>query len=276
MTDSVAEREHDVRSARDKLTADLAALRSPANLREFTAVLKHEAVAAKDSVVQQTKDSVQSAVEGVVVDLKSKASSNPAAVLAIGAGIAWQLLRNPPIVTALIGVGLYSLLRTPSSGPAARNNREYLDQGAERLKQQVSGFGTDAVGVAADVGQTVFEKGAQLYDSTKAKMHDLTLEAVNSASMASSAVRERTDGLAASARRTFHDALDQVEEVATSSAGAAASRLRENAHSTTNSTVSIRDLPRGSRDTILIGVAGVAVAAALGIAVQKRIARNVD
>jgi hypothetical protein len=40
--------------------------------------------------------------------------------------------------------------------------------------------------------------------------------------------------------------------------------------------VSLRDLPWGSRDTLLIGVAGAAVAAALGIAVQKRIARDVD
>jgi len=219
---------------------------------------------------------VQSAVEGIVVDLKSKASSNPAAVLAIGAGIAWQLVRNPPIVTALIGVGLYSLLRTPSLGPAARDNREYLDEGAERLKQQVTDFGADAGGVAANVGETLFEKGAQLYDSTKAKMHDLSLDAVDTATTASSAVKQRTDSLAASARRTFHDALDQVEEVATRSAGAAASRLRETAHSTTNSTVSIRDLPWGSRDTLLIGVAGVAGAAAGGIAFQKRIASEVD
>lgn len=269
MTDSVVEREHDVRSARDKLTADLAALRSPANLREFTAVLKHEAVAAKDSVVQQTKDSVQSAVQGIVVDLKSKASSNPAATLAIAAGIAWQLFRNPPIVTALIGVGLYSLLRTPSLRPAAKDNREYLDQGAERLKQQVTDFGTDAVGVAADVGQTLFEKGAQLYNSGKGKMQDLSLDAIDSATNAGLAVKQRTDGLAASAHRTFHDALDQVEEVATRSADAAARGLKE-------ITESPRDLPWGSRDTLLIGVAGVAVAAAVGIAVQKRIASEAD
>ena len=40
MTDSVALREQEVQGARAKLMADLAALRSPANLAEFTDGLK--------------------------------------------------------------------------------------------------------------------------------------------------------------------------------------------------------------------------------------------
>src|SRR3569623_2538234 len=103
MTDSVALREQEVQGARAKLMADLAALRSPANLAEFADGLKQAAVAAKDSVIERTKETVQTNIEEVVADLKAKASANPAAALAIGAGIAWQLVRHPPLVSALDG-----------------------------------------------------------------------------------------------------------------------------------------------------------------------------
>jgi len=52
----------------------------------------------------------------MVEDMKAKASENPAATLAISAGLAWRLLRHPPIATALIGAGLFSLLRAALSG----------------------------------------------------------------------------------------------------------------------------------------------------------------
>jgi hypothetical protein len=38
-------------------------------------------------------------------DVKARAAANPAAVIAIGAGLAWRLLQRSPIASALIGVG---------------------------------------------------------------------------------------------------------------------------------------------------------------------------
>src|SRR6185312_4394458 len=177
MTDSVALCEQEVQGARAKLTADLASLRSPANLTAFTDGLKQEAVAAKDSVIQHTKETVQTTIEEIAADLKAKAAANPAAALAIGAGIAWQLVRHPPIVSALVGVGLYSLLRTPSPKPAARGNADYVDYGKQRLKEQVTDFGLEAVGVAAEAGKALTEKSAELYDGAKEKFRNLTQNA---------------------------------------------------------------------------------------------------
>lgn len=276
MTDSVALCEQEVQGARAKLTADLAALRSPANVTAFTDGLKQEAVAAKDSVIQHTKEAVQATIEEIVADLKAKASANPAATLTIGAGIVWHLVRNPPIVSALIGVGLYSLLRTPASASEARGNLDYLDYGKQRLKEQVTDFGLEAAGAATDAGKALSEEGQELYGTVKDKVRGWTDDAAETVATVSTAAQARTDGLAASARRTFHDALDQVEGIASRSTEAAATSLREAVNTAGNGAASAREMTSGSRDSVLLGLAGVAVAAALGIAIQKRIAAETD
>jgi len=276
MTDSVALCEQEVQGARAKLTADLASLRSPANLTAFTDGLKQEAVAAKDSVIQHTKETVQTTIEEIVGDLKAKAAANPAAALAIGAGIAWQLVRHPPIVSALVGVGLYSLLRTPASGSAARGNVDYLDYGKQRLTEQVADFGLQAAGAAADAGKALSEKSEELYGTVKDKLRGWTDDAAETGATVTSAAKAGTDGLAASARRTFHDALDQVEGIASRSTEAAATTLRETVYPAANRAASVVDSTSGSRDSVLLALAGVAVAAALGIAIQKRIATEAD
>ena len=101
--------ERNAEAARTKLAGHLATLRSPATYSEFSSELKYEALEMKDALVDKAKSSVQSTIDNFVDDLKARAAANPAAALAIGAGIAWQLIRRPPIATALIGAGLYSL-----------------------------------------------------------------------------------------------------------------------------------------------------------------------
>jgi len=277
MTDSLAQCEREVEGARAKLTADLATLRSPATVAAFTDGLKQEALAAKDTAIQHAKDAVLTGFEGLVDDLKGKAAANPAAVLTIGAGIAWQLIRNPPITSALIGAGLFSLWRTQTFGAARRSDSDYLDQGKHRLKQQMSEFGVKAAGMATDVGGAVSEKTAHLYDTALEALQDWSHEAAETAAVAGSALRTRTDGLAASARRTFHDALDQVERGAPHAAdnvGTSKSDTVFFVHKTAESAGETTVFE--SRDTILLGIAGVAMAAAVGIAFQKRIAGNAD
>src|SRR5215207_2417043 len=110
--DALYVREREVEAARSKLAADLAILSSPATFSEFTNDLKADATDVKDEALAKAKSTVQ----GIVDDIKARAAENPAAVLAIGAGIAWHLVRHPPITTALVGAGLYSLFKTsPSS-----------------------------------------------------------------------------------------------------------------------------------------------------------------
>jgi hypothetical protein len=270
MKESLAQCEREVESARAKLKADLRTLASPETLTAFTDGLKQEAVATKDSLVQQAREAVQTSVEGLVEELKAKAAANPAAALIIGAGVAWQLIRNPPISTALIGAGLWSLWRTKNFAAPGQDNRGYLEQGERRLKQQMTEFRHEAASVAADVGQALSERTGQLYDAANEKIKNLSHEASEAAVVAGSAVKARTDGLAASAVRTFHDALDQVGGAASGASDAAASAGRDTVLSLKSTAASARDMA-APRDSLLLGVAGIAVAAAVGIALQKRI-----
>ena len=86
--------EGDVEMARAKLTGSLATLRSPDTLSAFTDDLKKEALDTKDALIGQAKAAAQSKVTELVEDLKAKAAANPAAALAIGAGLAWHFLRR--------------------------------------------------------------------------------------------------------------------------------------------------------------------------------------
>src|SRR5436309_14363927 len=94
--------ERDVETARVKLASDLSTLRSPSTTAEFTETLKQEAVDAKDALVEKAKTSVQSSIESLIEEAKARAAANPAAALAIGAGVAWRLIRHPPITTLLV------------------------------------------------------------------------------------------------------------------------------------------------------------------------------
>src|SRR5262245_2415988 len=89
--------EREVELTRAKFADDLARLRSPHNLAEFKEDLWAHA--------RETKN-------GILADLKARAAANPAAVAAVAAGVAWRLFHRPPIATALVGLGLFSLLRT--------------------------------------------------------------------------------------------------------------------------------------------------------------------
>src|SRR4029450_8159656 len=89
--------EIEVERWRAKLTQDLAVLCSPKTFAAFTDDLKQQAFDTRDASWEK---------------LKARAASNPAALIAIGAGVAWRLIQRPPIASALIGVGLFSLWKT--------------------------------------------------------------------------------------------------------------------------------------------------------------------
>ncbi len=103
---SMRELERDVEQARERFLSHLSVLSTPAAYSEFK---------------QDLKDEARVTVRGILLDVKGRAAANPAATLAVGAGLTWRLLRHPPIATALIGAGLYSLWRT---APAPTQGRE--------------------------------------------------------------------------------------------------------------------------------------------------------
>ena len=221
MQDALERCERDVEAARAKLAQDLSVLRSPDTFAAFTDDLKQDATELQEEWVGRAKDALQAKTTGVIEDLKAKAAANPAAALMIGAGVGWFFLRHPPITSALVGCGLYSLLRTPASAQPHMDTQDYLRQGQERLKEQ-----------AATVASVVTEKAAALVsdarDTLAAKSGELIENARHSASGVAHEVRERIEPVT----EELHD-----EEV---------------------------------RDRALLGVAGVAVAAACLLAWQKR------
>ena len=170
MAETLNQCERDVEQARSKLAHDLATLRSPATFSSFTNTIKHEVLDTKDAVVAQAQGAIQSRLTDFVEDLKAKAAANPAAALTIGAGIAWQFIRNPPIATALIGAGLYSLWRTNAFHGNGHDNDYYLQRGKERLKEQVADLGSSAMDVASDVGKTVSDKTDEVLEVAHAEL----------------------------------------------------------------------------------------------------------
>src|SRR4051794_22143867 len=122
--------ERDVEQAREKFAADLARLRSPDILASF----KDDLWAAKDDLVERTSDAAKDGAQRVFNDLKDRATANPAAAIAIGAGLAWHLARHPPIATLLVGLGAVSLLRTSPWQPSdTRSSGGYNDELATKL-----------------------------------------------------------------------------------------------------------------------------------------------
>src|SRR3954447_6596800 len=128
--------EGDVEMARAKLKASLAQLRSPETISAFTDDLKKEAFDAKDALLGQAKSAAQSKVTELVDELKAKAAANPAGVLAVGAGLAWHFLRHPPIASALVGLGIFSLWQTNAPRTTGQYQPDYLEIGKRRLKEQ--------------------------------------------------------------------------------------------------------------------------------------------
>jgi hypothetical protein len=225
VTENLSQLEFEVEEARAKLAHDLAILRSPQTYRDFSADLKSDA----KSLVQRALD-----------DIKGRAATNPTAALAIGAGLGWRLIKHPPIATALIGAGLFSLWRTT---PAAIDDDDYLSTARERFGEQVT-----------DAAETVKD-----YAAEKA------LAAEKKASAYARTARESLEEVASSAVEKAIETLESGREAATD-----VSEKAINAAQRATWQVGRTVADQAVRDQLLLGVAGVAVAAALGIAYQRR------
>lgn len=228
---STRELEHDVEEARERLLSHLSVLSSPVAYSEFK---------------QDLKDEARFTLRGILDDVKRRAAANPAATLAVGAGLAWRFIRQPPISTALIGAGLYSLWRT-TPVPTQGRDFDYLSTAKSRLAEQVSDLATTVGQQTAHMAEAVTENASQLAEVAKEKVQEW-------GSQASEEIADRT---ASVTRRTVH-AFDDASRVAR--------RIPSNAGYMANKVMSNSE----SRDTLLLGVAGLAVAAALGIAYQRR------
>lgn len=153
MSASVAELEADVARSRQELLACIEDLRSPQSIAYFKAELEHE----KDELIRKASDATRDAAGRLVEDVKARALANPAAALSIGAGIAWYLLRHPPIASVLVGLGAIGLAKTPPTGTVDGVTGE----AASQMKR-----------AAEAAGAAIQQHGGRLVASSRVLIHD--------------------------------------------------------------------------------------------------------
>jgi hypothetical protein len=229
--------EREVERTRTRFANDLARLRSPHNIAEFKEDLWAQA--------RNTKD-------GVLADLKARAAANPLAVAALAAGVAWRLFQRPPVATLLVGLGLVGLLRTSPSRSDYANAEDLFDPG------QWPGRASD---LADSAKRKVEEWGAQASEAARDAKAQVAETAASMAERASGALRDAGD----TAREGLRDAGDTARARMTRFADDAAV-MSDQASARMSAVMPNRD----DRDSILLGAAALAVAAAVGIAVQRR------
>jgi hypothetical protein len=264
---TLREHEQDVERARAKLAGDLAILRSPSTFSAFKDDIKHEALDVKNALVKNAKSTAQSAVNELLEDLKAKAAANPAATLAIGAGIAWRLIHRPPIATTLIGAGLFSLWRTAAQKPTNGVEPDHFLRGKERLKEQAGELAALTKEAAADVGEAITAKATELANAAKETVQQWGDSVSEASGQAGSSLKAALVG--DEVGRTMRAFSDHAR-MASSSASGQSDQLIQEAMALGVQDASAQE----SRDKLLLGLAGVAVAAALGMAYRNRVAER--
>jgi hypothetical protein len=266
---SLRQLEQEVEAARARLADHLGTLRSPSTSAEFTESLKQEVLEAKDSLLDKAKTSIQSSIDSFIEDVKARAAANPTAALAIGTGLAWRLMRHPPIATALVGAGLWSLFRTQPAHLHGRTDEAYLSYAKNRFVEQASEATKTVKEKAVAFGETVSEKASETAADIKDRVQDLTAQATSAAGDAAEYTTKRASAM-------WSEAADAVKQSARSAASGASSGMSgaaDNVNQVWASTPSSLDDPE-ARDKFLLGAAGLAVVAALGIACQRRVAEE--
>jgi hypothetical protein len=179
--------------------------------------------------------------DGVLAEVKARAAANPLAVAALAAGVAWRLFHRPPIATLLVGLGLVGLLRTSPTQADYANAEDLFDP--EEWRSRASGFA----------------------DAAKQRVQDWSAQASQAAREAKTQVAETAASMAERASDALHDAADTARDRVTRLADDATS-FSDQASARLHAAMPDRD----DRDNYLLGAAALAVAAAVGIAFQRR------
>jgi hypothetical protein len=230
--------ERDVEAARSRFADSLMVLADPGGYAEAAEAAKRDVRGLK----RQVEHKLQSTADGYLDGLKARAAANPAAVLAVAAGVAWRLFHKPPIATALVGAGLYSLLLTTPEDFGEEDRIDYTDRAKERLRQQMT-----------DARDTVLEKAGELAGEAASAAKSLSQSAGETIGKLSAEASERAASASTAAARLARDGTTRGVETAKETVAHSARAISDN------------------RDQALLGIAGVAVAAAIGVALNRRL-----
>jgi hypothetical protein len=257
--------ERDIRTTRARLAANLSVLTSPITIDELKATVKAEALEASDDLMDRAKVSGMSMLRKGLDDLKDKAMENPAAVAAIGAGIGWKLWKNPPVASALVGYGLFSLFRGSANDPVQNAVREARG----RIEETTSAVFQTATETAHDIR----DKTVAIADDVQRKASAMLGDVQDRASAATMEVRETASALAGEASSTVSRLAGEAEAM-----GRDAKEIGQDAWARSQQSGRLlyddmaertRHLRTDPQSQILLSIAGVAVAAAVGVAVSR-------
>ncbi len=228
--------ERDLQGTRERLARDLDRLRSAEAISGFKADLLAQASETKDQLVGKAKESVSAGAQDLWREVQARAAANPAAALALGAGLAWRLVHRPPIASILVGIGLMSLWRTDPRHPAP--GAELAARSAELLER--------AKGTAEDASAALQERAGQVRSAVN-EIKDSAAEAVGNAVQASQEAVE-----------TMRHRGGEMIPIAADRARAVMGKIGEFSPSDKE------------RNQLLFGAAALALAAAVGVAAQRR------
>jgi len=268
--------ERDVADARLRVRADLQRLRAP-----------H--VSLRDEITTGTRRSMDDYRDRFLTNLKDRLAANPVATAAIAAGLAWRLARRPPIATMLIGGGLWSLLRTePVPGAydrAEARARAAMDDAtdwAENVRGAVQDRAEavrDAARQAADTVKETAARGAQMADQLRASAAETARAAADTVRETAARGSDSAQAWQAHAQAQAEDWRDQAQTQvedwraqARETGRAVADNLSARATALRQRAPQMANAVQQNRDGVLLGIASVAVAAAVGIAAQRRLA----
>ena len=222
--------ESEVEEARARLTSDLDRLRDPDMVSTFRTDLMREVSSSKDEWIDKAKSATRDGARRVLEDLKDRAAANPLAAAAIGAGVLWHLARHPPITTLLVGAGVFGLMRTNPEQPSAIIDR--VGEIAGSVQEHATEWGSDARDASARVGEMASAMSAQIRNQVGERV-----------ALAGEVAQEATASFASGAGELAQRTKRVVDDMVPNEEG---------------------------RDTLLLGAAMVAIAAAVGIAFQRR------
>ena len=120
--------EREVENARARLHETIAEIRDPRTIEHAKLEMQHRANQMKERAMdymRERRDEVFDGGRSQIADfsrhLQMTAMKNPMPILMIAAGIGWRLWKRPPVTSALIGTGLWQLMKswdtTPDSSP---------------------------------------------------------------------------------------------------------------------------------------------------------------
>ena len=185
--------ERDVEQARARFAGDLARLRDPHTVTVAKDEFSNQAQNYKDQAVERGRSTANGWKQTLIDEVRLRVENNPTAALVIGAGIAWRLVRHPPIASLLVGVGVASLIntkpvdngssKTPTTDAllAARDEAmsrahrasatvqttthqitDQLREGTAQAREQASVAARDASQAAAQMVDAAMDAGVQL------------------------------------------------------------------------------------------------------------------